>query len=204
MVARLIAGHFIAQTAPSSVQTRLQIALSVVLHCRQASYLGKQHVSFARGPPSTRAQMINLIQPCIAELRLNPVMPQCFVAIETVHFPPSPPSLALLILSVECDEKSYASLPHIACNRSNTLIIDHVSVCQNEYGGEMSDLPQLNERYMEICFSPEAAEQQHELVCGIKECLLLFPQPLLAGFRARRLSETPTFHHSKAGGFGGR
>lgn len=67
----------------------------------------------------------------------------------------------------------------------------------------MSDLPQLNERYMEICFSLEAAEQ-HELVCGIKECLLLFPQPLLAGFRARRLSETPTFRHSKAGGFRGR
>lgn len=56
---------------------------------------------------------------------------------------------------------------------------------------------------MEICFSREAAEQ-HELVCGIKECLLLFPQPLLAGFRARRLSETQTFRHSKDGGFGGR
>lgn len=117
MVARLIAGHFIAQTVPSSVQTRLQIALSVVLHCRQASYLGKQHVSFARGPPSTRAQMINLIQPCIAELRLNPIMPRCFVAIETVQFFPPLPSLALLILSVECDEKSYASLPHVTCDR---------------------------------------------------------------------------------------
>lgn len=33
------------------------------------------------GPPSTPAQMINLIQPCVAGLWLNPIMLWCFVAI---------------------------------------------------------------------------------------------------------------------------
>ncbi|CAB1416742.1 unnamed protein product [Pleuronectes platessa] len=37
-----------------------------VLHCRQASYLVKQHASSACRPPSSPAQMINLIQLCVA------------------------------------------------------------------------------------------------------------------------------------------
>lgn len=36
----------------------------VVLHCRQAPYLWKQHVSFACRPSSTQAPTINLIQLC--------------------------------------------------------------------------------------------------------------------------------------------
>lgn len=52
--------------------------------------------------------MINLIQLCVAGLRLNPIMPWYFAAIKT---PPPPQffSVDFLFLSLECDEKSHAS-----------------------------------------------------------------------------------------------
>lgn len=77
MDARLTVGYFVAQekgAVPFSVQRWLQIVLRTVLHCRQASYLVKQHASFACRPPSNPAQMINLIQLCVAGLRLNPII----------------------------------------------------------------------------------------------------------------------------------
>lgn len=71
---------------PLSVQTWLPTGLCVALHCRQAPHLLKQHVSFPCRSSSTQAQMINLIQLCIAGLWLNPIRLVFVVAIESLQF----------------------------------------------------------------------------------------------------------------------
>lgn len=69
------------------------------------------------GPLSTPAQMINLIQPRVAGLWLNPIMLWCFVAIETVQF------FSVGFVFYLCDERSHASFLYTACNHLKHCIM---------------------------------------------------------------------------------
>lgn len=70
------AGYFVAQLKRHALHCADMTAdcACTALHCRQASYLVKQHVSFACKPPSGPAQMINFIQLCVAQQQLNPII----------------------------------------------------------------------------------------------------------------------------------
>lgn len=135
-------------------QRRLQIVLRIVLHCRQASYLVKQHVSFACRPPSTPAQMINLIQPCVAGLWLNPIMLWCFAVIDHPIF-----LCGFFYFICGVWWKISCSFHIHGTSSPQTLyntVIDHVSISQSEYDWEILDLPRLNRRQLSNCFFTQA------------------------------------------------